>query len=931
MKRINLIIVFLSIARIAGAVVATPEPVEKRLPDGSVQQVYIRGDENYHYLTDLTGAKIAGSEVGSPVMSHTMVAHRAPNREQLSSSVPNKGTVRIPVVLVNFTDLSFTLPNAREQFSALYNENGGSNPNATGSVHDYYIASSDSMLNLVFDVYGPYDLSQNMAYYGANSGKNHNIRAGNLIIEAAMLAREAGVDFTPYDNDNDGYVDNISVVVAGYNEAEGGAENTIWPHYSRVNSSENFSGKRLGGYLVISEYRGYRDATQAGIGTYCHEFGHALGLPDLYDTQNSSNYTVGTWDIMCSGSYNNNGSTPPTYTAYERFIMGWLTPEQLVHPNNYVLEPIETSNRAFLVADGTHNLSKFYPSPSEYFLVENRQAIGWDANKGALVGTGLLVTHITFSSDKWNLNSVNTDTPLGFAIVSAGGSTKYASAADPFPGTNNITTWVPTLNNGTKLVSQMMMNIRQLADSSVSFSYGINNDKGFLFQPQMLNDIITTYDRQPIEYDEEDVMLSIKDIHSDSISIRSSSSYFQFSWDGGETWYNQQQYLKAYRDSTYVLMLKVRHNPDRQSCAKKVGYLIVESQDGEYFNQMQMEGSSPRPIYISTPMVTDVQNVTESSFTAYWEKQEDADFYYVTLYSMSPVASSEEETFETFTTVENLKAAGWESNFARLTNAISEKKYAVQFSQTGEYLMSKTYMESPMKVRFWLSNAYVPIADESTASGELLFEASADGVVWDTIENILVNLNTLANIKEYSVKGHNYSQFRFLYTHIRGKGGPVIDGFTVTMEHTINYVCRGTEREVPSTSQCATFTNLEEGTTYYFFVQSYEDKGCEKHFSELSPARVIRTAGGSGKDVQLVVKRSDDGSYLAVIPEPLAEDAVMYIYDYMGQVIDAVTVVSGETNVSVPSVHLVKGNHYILKLLTDKLRRKAAKGKMLFY
>ena len=137
-----------------------------------------------------------------------------------------------------------------------------------------------------------------------------------MVTEAVQLAYNNGVDFRPYDNNNDGYIDNISIVVAGYNEAEGGEERTIWPHYSVISNSSPYNNKYLSGYLMISEYRSSGGKIQAGIGTYCHEFGHALGLPDLYDTEISKNYTVGYWDVMCSGCYNNDGSTPPTYTVH---------------------------------------------------------------------------------------------------------------------------------------------------------------------------------------------------------------------------------------------------------------------------------------------------------------------------------------------------------------------------------------------------------------------------------------------------------------------------------------------------------------------------------------------------------------------------------------------------------------------------------------
>ena len=326
MKRLIYIVLLSCVVNLAYAVIATPEPLLRQLPDGTWMKVYLHGDENYHYLTTLTGERIPGTELGDlPVELGPIYASRAPQAEMLDSKVPSRGKVKVPVILLNYKDLSFTMVNPQDDFSDFYNGAGGTNRNATGSVHDYFVCASDSLLDLEFDVYGPYTVSKDMAYYGGNTSSSHMKNVDDLVHEAAQLASEAGVDFSQYDNDNDGVVDNLSIVVAGYNEAEGGDENTIWPHYSQVYGSKSYSGKKIVGYLVISEYRGSGGKQQAGIGTYCHEFGHALGLPDLYDTQNSSRYTVGTWDIMCSGSYNNNGCTPPSYSAFERFAMGWLT------------------------------------------------------------------------------------------------------------------------------------------------------------------------------------------------------------------------------------------------------------------------------------------------------------------------------------------------------------------------------------------------------------------------------------------------------------------------------------------------------------------------------------------------------------------------------------------------------------------------------
>ena len=290
------------------AVPAVRQPIIRTLENGKTDTIYLYGDENASYRTSTRTARVPSLRA------------QAPQQQKIASYVPSQGKVRVPVILVNFTDLSFTIDNPQAQFNDLFNINGGSNPNATGSVHTYFDASSNGALDLDYEVFGPYTLSHEMAYYGANKTSggvttNHNIRAQELVTEAVQLAYDNGVDFSHFDANNDGTVDNISIVVAGYNEAEGGPANSIWPHYSNVTTSKRYGTKYISGYLMISEYRGSGGKVQAGIGTYCHEFGHALGLPDLYDTSSSDAYTVGDWDVMCSGCYNNSGSTPPTYTA----------------------------------------------------------------------------------------------------------------------------------------------------------------------------------------------------------------------------------------------------------------------------------------------------------------------------------------------------------------------------------------------------------------------------------------------------------------------------------------------------------------------------------------------------------------------------------------------------------------------------------------
>lgn len=917
------------------AVPATPYPVVRTLPDGSKQEVYLQGDEHFHYLTTLSGKRIANTIVGDSILiAKEHLGQNAPARYMRNAYVPAKGTVHIPVVLVNFTDVRFSLSNPQQQFYQFFNTTGGSNPNATGSVSGYYAASSDSTLNLVFDVFGPYDLSNTMAYYGGNTSTSSMKNADKLVVEAATLASKDGVDFAKYDNDGDGSIDNLSIVVAGYNEAEGGPEDAVWPHYSEVYSLTTFSGKRVKGYLMISEYRSSGGQVQAGIGTYCHEFGHALGLPDLYDTQNSSRYTVGTWDIMASGSYNNNGSTPPEYSAFERFAMGWLVPEQLQNNNNYLLPSLEQSNKAYLVADTIHNMDPLSPDPTEYFLVENRQRDGWDANKDALVGTGLLISHITFSNSAWNFNTFNNSSILGYAIESAMFSSQtYSSPADVFPGTGNVRMWKPMLNNGTQLVEQTISNIIQLADGTISFRYGMQTDKGLFFEPQTIDVLETTFDNQPVRYDTAHIMLSVKNVTTDSISLYVSNSNFSFSTDGGRTWSTgtAPDVVKVAQDSVYDIEVLVYYMPRRQSCAVQTAYLFVESNDQQFVNQIQLQGKSPRPTYITTPTITEVQDLSSSSFTILWEEQDDAEFYYVTLYSVSPTPSVDTQSFENFTSIEKIEQENWTANFAETTTLVSQSGRALYFTKSGQQIVSKEYAVSPDKIHFWLSNQYVS-ADSEKAEGVLTIEATAYGGKWDTIAVVHI-LRTTKNLeKEYELPADsNYTRFRLTYNHIAGEGGMALDNFTAYLPQTVNYIYQGTDYELYAPADRVIFSGLAANTMYYCQVQAYEDKGCEEHFSYLSKPYKVTTSPALTGDLILEIQRDDNGVYMAILPEPADGTSFVYIYNAMGQLVDVQSIPYGTIQFIIPTENMTASNLYLLKLFKDKMTRKAAKGKMIYY
>ena len=683
----------------AWGIPASREPIIHILDNGEVDTIFLYGDEYSSYRVNKHNQRLLNSRLfleENPQINHNRTTIHAPQRLLLQSYMPSRGKVHVPVLLVDFTDYSFSIEDPITQFDDLFNGKGGSNPHATGSVHDYFIASSDSVLDLQYDVFGVYTLSHKMEYYGANQTNNygvttnHNIRAKELVEEAVEQATQNGVDFSKYDNNNDGYIDNVSIVVAGYNEAEGGVEQTIWPHYNTINNGKKYGNKYISGYLIISEYRSNRGNTQAGIGTYCHEFGHALGLPDLYDTNKSNNYTIGYWDIMCSGSYNNNGSTPPTYTAFERFMMGWLTPKQITTSGLKTIRPLETSNEAYLISNNTHNLDANFPTPSEYFLLENRQALGWDAGKEALIGTGLLISHITFDQNGWNHNSFNNQLPLGYAIVSAAiEEPTKSTTADIFPGSANKTTWLPTFNNSTTIDKYKVSNILQRSNGDISFFIGDISNKSLLIKPQELDTFITTFNTFIEEYFEQTIDINGKNLPAGEIHINTIGR-FCVSTDGINWGKTEEQIIDTIKkDGNYNKKIHIRFKPTRQSCDPLGGQLIVITADSSVYATHSFIGKAPRPVYITQPDSLLLSTKTSSYIKVKWNEVNDAEYYYATIYQQDV-----NKTDTTYTEIAKHKVIA-PINSILFDNLISGQKYkitlaAAEYKSCYEHVSSST-------------------------------------------------------------------------------------------------------------------------------------------------------------------------------------------------------------------------------------------------
>lgn len=476
MKRV-LSTLFLFLILLESSIQAIPAKRIVRIitqPDGSSLSTILQGDENFHYFTTSDGIMLQEASDGFMKYATTTpngmlsvgqyIAHDPEERDEKEkvyitkinklqindaifktqvrrnvsqsqavtkdSKFPSRGIIKGLIILAQYKDVKFSANSTTKEFQDMMNAEGYSNNGASGSARDYFIDQSSGVFTPDFDIVGPVTLPQNMSYYGGNDRNKQDQRPAEMTVDACYAADLLGVDFSKYDNDNDGKIDLIYIIYAGYAEAQGGPANSIWPHAWNLGSAGlgiiRIDGKRIYSYACSSELRGNTGTNMDGIGTFCHEFSHCLGLPDIYDTQYSGMVGMGSWSPMDYGSYNNGSRTPAGYSAYERYSVGWLTPTVLENPQKEIkLLPMNTANQAYMLVSDKN--------PNEYYTIENRQKTGWDTY---LPGHGMMIVHIDYVPAIWNRNIVNSSAAghPHLQIVPADNEFKNFSG-DTFPGT----------------------------------------------------------------------------------------------------------------------------------------------------------------------------------------------------------------------------------------------------------------------------------------------------------------------------------------------------------------------------------------------------------------------------------------------------------------------------------------------------------------
>jgi immune inhibitor A len=465
----------------AYAVPACPYVQKVTQPDGTELSIVMHGDEYYHYITTEDGYTVVKNNAGYYVyaqlsdgaIAETSIVAKDLNLRSINenamlkaigkgiidkNAVKNVTATKLSerkkvlgnakfdyskfkglIVLINFNDAKFLRTDAKDFYNNMVNQKNYSgytdlagqstryNNAFTGSVRDFFYDNSMGVFDPNFTVVGPVTVNRSIDY------PDRTNNAGTVFREA-LAAADSLVDFSQFDTDGNGQVDMVYFIVAG-SGSNSDSENSqhLWPHASYL-SGLTLDGVSFGRYACSTEYLyNTRYNLLDGIGTICHEFGHVLGLPDLYDTNydtSGQSHDPGSWDIMASGSYLNYGRTPAGYSLYERYALGFSTPKLLKEKNTYTLNPLNTSNEGYRLNTKVNN---------EYFLIENRQKSKWDA---ALPGHGMLVVRVdSTNTSVWDYNQVNAYSARNYyELLRAGLGTSGESSADPFPGDKGVVT-----------------------------------------------------------------------------------------------------------------------------------------------------------------------------------------------------------------------------------------------------------------------------------------------------------------------------------------------------------------------------------------------------------------------------------------------------------------------------------------------------------
>lgn len=478
MKKLSILILLLILHIAIYAIPAYPKKIGINI-NGEIVYITLKGDENCKFAIEEQGYTILPTEKGwfyadedkegnarisdfqltsireipeqtksflaktrkgiVPKMGNTVLrtSHMASGMSHSEKETTAVGKRKVLVILMQFKDRA--LSKTDNDFKRLFNEPNYHEDGAMGSVYDYYQWASYGQLELESDVIGPYTAQNTMSYYGGNSGVGGNDKNPYALFQEAINYAIQEVNLSDYDSDGDGYVDNVHIIYAGYGEEAGAPSYAIWAHEMTFRSI-TVQGMKIDRYSCAPELRGNNGNGISRIGPHCHEIGHALGAMDYYDTdyETGGSYPgTGKWDIMASGSWNNDGISPADFNPYVKvYDYGWTEAKQLTKDTVNTIGISSEKGNIYRIDTGTSN---------DYFLIENRDQKEYHS---AEPGKGLLVFHIGPNLEaRASTNTINSTYPQQCYIVCASSihdrpsamQSSYGdinSAGCPYPGTS---------------------------------------------------------------------------------------------------------------------------------------------------------------------------------------------------------------------------------------------------------------------------------------------------------------------------------------------------------------------------------------------------------------------------------------------------------------------------------------------------------------
>ncbi len=409
-------------ARIAYAVAPSDDVIAKWKQDGVYEQ-------KMEWLNDFH------KRGGCSPEKHSLLNNKK-GENSLAAGVKVVDTVRVLVLMVDFSDFPAdgqALYGTPADFDSILFSEGRLNP--TGSMTEFYLENSYGNFYVQGDIYGWLRMPQTYAFYtNGESGMGAYPQNAQKLTEDAVLLADSdyGVDFSRYDYNNDNICDGVILIHAGPGAEITGSGNDIWSHKWFLNNARLLDSVQVSAYNINPEEYGTGGLAQLSpIGVFCHEYGHFLGLPDLYDTNpdHTTSEGLGRWSLMASGNYNGDSKTPAHFDPWCKKEIGFLNLIELTdNLYNVDIPQIESSPTAYKLHNPLND-------PREYFIVENRQKTGFDIN---LPGEGLLIYHVD------ETRSTNTDfTRYLVGLEQADGADQLAftgsrgDLGDPFPGAAN--------------------------------------------------------------------------------------------------------------------------------------------------------------------------------------------------------------------------------------------------------------------------------------------------------------------------------------------------------------------------------------------------------------------------------------------------------------------------------------------------------------